>query len=109
MIQQFMILTFGSLANSTPYLGGILLVIVLAWLGAARSLDSQFSVLAKEELRQEKEATPAKAVAEESQQSSNGSIGQDQKEENIGNGSVRESVTGGKSPSSSEPTTPHIQ
>jgi AAA family ATP:ADP antiporter len=32
LIQQFMILTFGSLANSTPYLGGILLVIVLAWL-----------------------------------------------------------------------------
>ncbi|GKB14461.1 probable inactive leucine-rich repeat receptor-like protein kinase [Tanacetum coccineum] len=34
-IQQFMILTFGSLANSTPYLGGILLVIVVAWLGLA--------------------------------------------------------------------------
>lgn len=87
-------------------------MIVLAWLGAARSLDSQFSVLAKEELRQEKEATPAKAVAEDSQQSSNGSIGQqleDQKEENIGNGSVPESVAGGQSPSSSEPTTPHIQ
>ncbi|MQL91378.1 hypothetical protein Taro_023991 [Colocasia esculenta] len=54
LIQQFMILTFGSLANSTPYLGGILLVIVLAWLAAARSLDSQFSSLAKEELHREK-------------------------------------------------------
>lgn len=54
LIQQFMILTFGSLANSTPYLGGILLVIVLAWLGAARSLDTQFSALAKEELVKEK-------------------------------------------------------
>lgn len=54
MIQQFMILTFGSLANSTPYLGGILLVIVLAWLGAAKSLDSQFSALAKQELEKEK-------------------------------------------------------
>ncbi|KAG6487192.1 hypothetical protein ZIOFF_055775 [Zingiber officinale] len=54
LIQQFMILTFGSLANSTPYLGGILLVIVLAWLGAARSLDSQFSPLAKEQLEKEK-------------------------------------------------------
>ncbi|XXG56002.1 hypothetical protein AAC387_Pa03g3538 [Persea americana] len=109
LIQQFMILTFGSLANSTPYLGGILLVIVLTWLGAARSLDSQFSTLAKEELRQEKEATPAKAVV---QQSSNGPIGQqleDQKEENIGNGSVPDSIAGGKPPSSSEPTTPHIQ
>uniref|UniRef100_A0ACD5YS36 Uncharacterized protein n=1 Tax=Avena sativa TaxID=4498 RepID=A0ACD5YS36_AVESA len=53
LIQQFMILSFGSLANSTPYLGGILLVIVLAWLGAVRSLDSQFSSLAKEDLERE--------------------------------------------------------
>ncbi|CAL5439944.1 unnamed protein product [Camellia sinensis] len=49
LIQQFMILTFGSLANSTPYLGGILLVIVLAWLAAARSLDTQFTTLRREE------------------------------------------------------------
>lgn len=44
-----MILTFGSLANSTPYLGAILLVIVSAWLAAARSLDKQFTQLRKEE------------------------------------------------------------
>ncbi|CAO1948185.1 unnamed protein product [Urochloa humidicola] len=56
LIQQFMILSFGSLANSTPYLGGILLVIVLAWLGAASSLDKQFSSLAKEDLKKEKAA-----------------------------------------------------
>ncbi|KAA3457179.1 plastidic ATP/ADP-transporter-like [Gossypium australe] len=49
LIQQFMILTFGSLASSTPYLGGILLVIVLAWLAAAKSLDTQFTALRKEE------------------------------------------------------------
>ncbi|KAJ8445583.1 hypothetical protein Cgig2_012471 [Carnegiea gigantea] len=49
LIQQFMILTFGSLANSTPYLGGILLVIVTAWLAAARSLDKQFTQLRREE------------------------------------------------------------
>ncbi|EOY26597.1 TLC ATP/ADP transporter isoform 3, partial [Theobroma cacao] len=49
LIQQFMILTFGSLANSTPYLGGVLLVIVLAWLSAAKSLDTQFTALRKEE------------------------------------------------------------
>ncbi|KAE9588032.1 putative ADP/ATP carrier protein [Lupinus albus] len=49
LIQQFMILTFGSLANSTPYLGGILLVIVLAWLAAAKSLDTQFTELRREE------------------------------------------------------------
>ncbi|PPR97353.1 hypothetical protein GOBAR_AA23312 [Gossypium barbadense] len=49
LIQQFMILTFGSLANSTPYLGGILLMIVFTWLSAAKSLDTQFTELRKEE------------------------------------------------------------
>jgi ATP/ADP translocase len=43
LIQQFMIISFGSLAASTPYLGGILLVIVLLWLNSARSLDKQFT------------------------------------------------------------------
>lgn len=43
LIQQVMIVSFGSLAASTPYLGGILLVIVLIWLKSARSLDKQFT------------------------------------------------------------------
>jgi AAA family ATP:ADP antiporter len=51
LIQQFLILTFGSLSNSTPYLGAILLVIVLAWLNAARSLDSQFTPLVQKDLK----------------------------------------------------------
>ncbi|KAI5068587.1 hypothetical protein GOP47_0016932 [Adiantum capillus-veneris] len=51
LIQQFLIFGFGSLAASTPYLGGILLVIVIAWLGAARSLDKQFTPLVKEDLK----------------------------------------------------------
>lgn len=55
MIQQFMILSFGSLANSTPYLGGFLLVIVLAWIAAARSLDTQFTSLQKMEAENEEE------------------------------------------------------
>ncbi|XP_027340377.1 ADP,ATP carrier protein 1, chloroplastic-like [Abrus precatorius] len=61
LIQQFMILSFGSLANSTPYLGGVLLVIVLAWLSAAKSLDTQFSALRREE-ELEKEMERAAAV-----------------------------------------------
>lgn len=32
LIQQFMIIGFGSLAASTPYLGAILLAIVLIWI-----------------------------------------------------------------------------
>ena len=42
-----MILGFGSLAASTPYLGVILLGIVLAWLKAAASLNEQFVALAE--------------------------------------------------------------
>jgi len=51
LIQQFLILGFGSLATSTPYLGAILLIIVLVWLGAARSLDSQFTPLVQKDLK----------------------------------------------------------
>ena len=43
LIQQFMIIGFGSLAASTPYLGLILLAIVSLWLVAARDLDWRFS------------------------------------------------------------------
>lgn len=47
LIQQLLILTCGSLADSTPYLGLALLIIILAWLSAARSLDTQFTTLLK--------------------------------------------------------------
>ena len=40
-IQQVMIIAFGSLSASTPYLGIILLGVVLMWMGAARSLNVQ--------------------------------------------------------------------
>jgi len=38
LIQQAMIVTFGSLGASTPYLGAVLGLIIIAWLGAAKSL-----------------------------------------------------------------------
>ncbi|CAK9324608.1 unnamed protein product [Citrullus colocynthis] len=75
LIQQFMILTFGSLANSTPYLGGVLLVIVLAWLGAARSLDSQFTALRREEeLEKELERSAVKIPVVSQNDGDNGSL-----------------------------------
>ena len=40
-IQQVMIIAFGSLSASTPYLGAILLGVVLVWIKAARSLNGQ--------------------------------------------------------------------
>ncbi|DBB14673.1 TPA: AAA-ATPase ASD, mitochondrial [Trebouxia sp. C0006] len=45
LIQQAMIVGFGSLAASTPYLGVILGIIVFAWLKAAGSLSKQFAEL----------------------------------------------------------------
>jgi AAA family ATP:ADP antiporter len=48
LIQQFMIIGLGSLAASTPYLGLILLAIVLLWLKAAASLNVQFQALQAE-------------------------------------------------------------
>lgn len=38
-----MIIGFGSLAASTPYLGIVLLAIVLLWIRAAASLNVQFT------------------------------------------------------------------
>jgi len=51
LIQQVLIIGFGSLSACVPYLGGILVVIVMAWIVAARSLDKQFTALQKEEMR----------------------------------------------------------
>jgi hypothetical protein len=48
LIQQIYIGVFGSLVNSTPYLGGTLALIVLLWLRAARSLSRQFAQKVKE-------------------------------------------------------------
>ncbi|XP_065865754.1 plastidic ATP/ADP-transporter [Euphorbia lathyris] len=73
LIQQFMILTFGSLANSTPYLGATLLVIVLAWLAAAQSLDKQFTVLSQEdELEKELERAAVKIPVVSEDKTGNG-------------------------------------
>ncbi|KAF6155548.1 hypothetical protein GIB67_004542 [Kingdonia uniflora] len=57
-----MILTFGSLANSTPYLGGVLLVIVLAWLASTKSLNSQFTTALHKAEKFEEEIELANSV-----------------------------------------------
>ncbi|XP_020099269.1 ADP,ATP carrier protein 1, chloroplastic-like [Ananas comosus] len=104
LIQQFMILTFGSLANSTPYLGGILLVIVLAWLGAARSLDTQFSALAKEELVKEKSMKEKAKDSVIDISVENGSV-----HEKSSNGSVVEPKLAPESESSSSESSAGVQ
>mmetsp|Transcript_22221 Transcript_22221/g.48531 ORF Transcript_22221/g.48531 Transcript_22221/m.48531 type:complete len:578 (+) Transcript_22221:158-1891(+) len=64
LIQQFMIIGFGSLAASTPYLGVILLAIVLLWINAARSLNVQFVAIKKE-----RDAEAAEDAAEQKKSS----------------------------------------
>lgn len=58
-IQQALIFSMGSLAASTPYLAGILAFIVVMWVVAARSLDTQFADAMKTV-----EAAEAKSAAE---------------------------------------------
>lgn len=90
LIQQFMILTFGSLANSTPYLGGILLLIVLAWLGAAKSLDTQFTALRQEEeleKEMERAAVKIQIVSSDVDTNENGQLVSDSGSSNSGESS----------------------
>jgi len=47
-LQQVLIGATGSLSASTPYLGGILGVIIVAWIRAANSLNKQFIVKQRE-------------------------------------------------------------
>jgi len=59
LIQQALIVVFGSLAASTPYLAAILGVIIFAWIGAARGLAVQF-----EEKMEEMDGTPSTATVD---------------------------------------------
>ncbi|TYI78707.1 hypothetical protein E1A91_D06G232000v1 [Gossypium mustelinum] len=96
LIQQFMILTFGSLANSTPYLGGILLLIVFTWLSAAKSLDTQFTALRREEeleKEMERDAVKIPVVSEP-------------RNDSVANSSLLNAASDDSTGSSSETSTP---
>jgi len=62
LIQQFLIIGFGSLATSTPYLAVILFGIVFLWIKAAISLSTQFTAaelaMEKEKLAEAQEEFP---------------------------------------------------
>jgi len=63
LINQGLILLFGSLSVITPYIAGILFFIIFAWLGAARSLGRQFNKLSAEREEQAKAEEVAAAAA----------------------------------------------
>lgn len=71
LLQQGLIVGFGSLAAITPYLGAILMVVIFAWIAAGRSLGTQFLTAqtkreqdAAAETKEEVSLAPAKTSAE---------------------------------------------
>src|SRR5581483_6938319 len=59
LIQQGLIVALGSLAAITPYIAGILFLIIFAWIWSAKSLSKQFADLnasKEEQAAKEKES-----------------------------------------------------
>jgi ATP:ADP antiporter, AAA family len=64
LIQQGLLVMFGSIAAMTPYLAIVLGLIVLAWIVAAKGLNKQFLALtSSKEAEKTVEAAPAKATS----------------------------------------------
>lgn len=64
LINQGLILAFGSLAAITPYVAAILFFIIFAWIYAAKALSKQFTQLNAEKEQQVKEKAPAVQTGE---------------------------------------------
>lgn len=64
LLQQGLIIALGSVAAMTPYVAGILLVIVASWIIAARSLNKQFIQKTAEKEAEKARADAAKEVPE---------------------------------------------
>lgn len=75
LLQQILIVAFGSLSAITPYVAIILFVIVISWISAGKSLGKMFDKLTYEQEQEKKaeealvtqsaQAEPAKAAKEE--------------------------------------------
>lgn len=65
LVQQGLIVAFGSLAAITPYVAGILFLIIFAWIWAAKILHKEFDALnaAKEQEHKAAAATPVSKPA----------------------------------------------
>src|ERR1051326_910183 len=62
-IIQLGLLTLGSLATITPYIGVILMVIIAAWIVAATSLNKQFLKLTSDQGQQADKSDKPTAIA----------------------------------------------
>lgn len=62
-VQQGLLVVFGSMAAITPYLAIVLIVIIMAWIFAARSLNKQFLALTTETKETKEPSLEAAKVA----------------------------------------------
>jgi AAA family ATP:ADP antiporter len=60
-VQQFLLMLFGTLAAITPYIAVVLLVIIVGWLVAVRTLNKEFVALTGERTGSKQPAEAAKA------------------------------------------------
>merc|ERR1711985_73197 len=74
LIQQFMIIGFGSLAASTPYLAVFLFATVALWIKSSISLNGQFTELTKEDIKAEMKKSDETEVKVESKVGEGGMI-----------------------------------
>merc|ERR1719326_1722015 len=63
-IQQFLIVSCGSLAASAPFLAVLLGLIVVSWIGSARALAVEFAEVSEAQERAARDAEDAKVVSE---------------------------------------------
>jgi AAA family ATP:ADP antiporter len=63
-IQQVLIITLGSISAITPYIGVILLAIIVAWILAANSLSKQFAAVSAEKDAKDAETDRVKASSQ---------------------------------------------
>merc|ERR1711904_313220 len=74
LIQQFLILGFGFLAASTPYLAVFLFATVILWIKSSISLNGQFTELTKEDIKAEMKKSDETEVKVESKVGEGGMI-----------------------------------
>jgi ATP:ADP antiporter, AAA family len=61
VVHQFLLMIFGTLSLSTPYVAGFLMIVIFAWIGATKALGKQFDALTEEH---EEISVPEEPVAE---------------------------------------------
>ena len=62
LVQQGLLVLFGTVGAITPYVAGILFLIILAWMAAARSLNKQFLKLSAERDAEKKKEVEVEEV-----------------------------------------------